>query len=629
MIDTEYSSCLIQLFTSVTNINTLEEIIFSIKDLLPNSTIIGATTDGEIIDGISHTETTVVSITTFEETTLNIDFIDYNSSDSNNFQEIGQSLASKIIQNNTKAVIIFSDGLNTNGEDLVKGFEQIKPDLIIAGGLAGDNGQFKNTFVICNNKIINYASVAVSLNSDTLSVKTTYDFNYQAIGKDLKITKANKNRVYEINGIVALDIYAKYLGDEIAEMLPSIGVEFPLIMHKDGIDTARAVLQKHDDGSLTFGGNIHTGDIVNLGYGVVEHILTKSINTLSTYKDINAQSIFIYSCMARRRLLGLEVNKEIAPLNSIAPTSGFFTYGEYFHFGSHNQFLNQTMTILFLSEDINLRKDIVIQDEAINNHNNHIIKALSNLVKVSTNEIKAKNKQLLKQEKILSKSEAIAAISHQWRQPLSVLSLIISKMKFYNQNNLLDDTKLENFLEDSELTVDKLSNIIDKFKMLFLHIDNDVKPIIIQDIFSSFHLKYTDKCKTYNINSNLNLGGHDLNIIHTDADKLIDVMDIIYENAIEAIIDSDTSDKLIIKSLDIKHNKLEISIFNSGNQINQDILSNLFNPYYSTKDENERGLGLYIAKIIIEHHLNGELIASSNSSGTTFKIILNIDKDKE
>ena len=59
--------------------------------------------------------------------------------------------------------------------------------------------------------------------------------------------------------------------------------------------------------------------------------------------------------MARRRFLGEKIKYEIKPFSQIAPVSGFFTYGEFFY-KSKTQFLNQTMTVLFMSEKENKKE---------------------------------------------------------------------------------------------------------------------------------------------------------------------------------------------------------------------------------------------------------------------------------
>ena len=64
-----------------------------------------------------------------------------------------------------------------------------------------------------------------------------------------------------------MDTYAYYLGTEIAKGLPSIGVEFPLIVNRNGSVVSRASIAKLDDGSLIVAGNLYTGENVRIGFG--------------------------------------------------------------------------------------------------------------------------------------------------------------------------------------------------------------------------------------------------------------------------------------------------------------------------------------------------------------------------
>lgn len=174
------------------------------------------------------------------------------------------------------------------------------------------------------------------------------------LGRKLKVTKAIKNRIYEIEGMSAVDTYAKYFGYELANRLPQIGIEFPLIFEKDGVSVGRAVLFKHNDGSLTFAGNIPEGTEVRFGVGNIERILQNSNYHISQMMEdlkYESEAVFIYSCMARRRFMNENIIDELEILSNLGSVSGFFTYGEFFHGRDHNQLLNETMTLLALSEN--------------------------------------------------------------------------------------------------------------------------------------------------------------------------------------------------------------------------------------------------------------------------------------
>lgn len=178
------------------------------------------------------------------------------STEGNSLQD-GEYLAQKLSAPDLRIAIVFAEGLLTNGEELMKGFEKIHPTVTVAGGLAGDNGTFTGTYVFTEEVFLKDGVVAAGLYGTSITAITDYAFDWITIGKKLTITKSDRNRVYEIDGLPTVEIYRKYFGNSTAERLPAIGNEFPLIILKNDHKIARSPLSKHDDGSLTFGGNIH------------------------------------------------------------------------------------------------------------------------------------------------------------------------------------------------------------------------------------------------------------------------------------------------------------------------------------------------------------------------------------
>lgn len=397
---------LVQIFTAYNDEKNIKTLLSEIDSILPNAFIIGASTDGEICNGVVSTGKTVISLSVFEKTKLNTAIIE-NCADS---KDVGKELALKLIDEDTKLIITFTDGLHCNGDDYLKGISSVNNDVIIAGGLAGDNGLFTQGYVFTHNKIISNGAVGVSLSNPELQIYTDYNFDWLNIGKDMVVTKAEKNRVYTIDNIASYDIYKKYLGVEIAQELPFIGVEFPLIIKKDNHNIARAVVSRHKDGSLTFAGNIDVGDIVTFGYGDAETILKNSIRSHDSLKDKAIESIFIYSCTARRRFMPTLIQQEIESLNTITNCSGFFTYGEFFSTQTKNELLNQTMTILTISESKEIKPKKASHEgrEIKLDAYQKSIQALSHMLKVSIDELHYENDKLEKFSKeILAKEESL------------------------------------------------------------------------------------------------------------------------------------------------------------------------------------------------------------------------------
>ncbi len=383
------SSLLIQVFSALNDKTFISTLLSELTLFLPDAVIIGSTTDGEIMDGKVSSGKVALSFTQFEYTTLKAAAIEHKVDG----YYSGQYLAKKLIGDDTKLLIAFVDGLHTNGEEFLSGISSVNDEVIIAGGHAADNGDFSETFVFTKEHIFGHGAVGVTLNSRHLHVHTDYSFNWHPIGNELTITKAEGNRVYTIDGKSAVETYAYYLGENIAKGLPAIGIEFPLIVNRNGLSVSRASIAKEDDGSLIVAGNLYTGEKVRIGYGNSKEILEKSQKILSTTFQKPSEVIFVYSCSTRKYFMGDEVESETLPLQNIAPVSGFFTYGEFFTTDSKELF-NQTMTLVSLSEHDTIGKTSRAFEEKQSNINSVSTNGLSHLINITTKEVKEQTQTL-------------------------------------------------------------------------------------------------------------------------------------------------------------------------------------------------------------------------------------------
>jgi len=374
---------LIQVFTSSNDKNFIASLTSFLDTVLPASSLIGSTTDGEILNGDVSTMQTVISFTQFESTVLKT----YISDTFDTYKQAGTDLAESLNQENTKVIISFIDGLHGDGEEFLNAIDSVNPKITVAGGMAGDNGEFKKTFVFTKENIYERGVVGVALSNEALNVYTDYSFNWVSIGLNLRITQADGNRVFKINDKTAYEVYAHYLGESAAKALPEISVTFPLIIKRNKTDIARTVISSEVDGSLIFSGGFKEGDTVRFGYGDSVNILGHIDEDIKRISKHPVESIFIYSCMGRRRFLPELIEQETKPFNEIATTCGFFTYGEFYSAKS-KELLNQSMTVLGLSESNEVGKKLGVKKTK---KKSDVIEALSNLIKTSSQDLEILN----------------------------------------------------------------------------------------------------------------------------------------------------------------------------------------------------------------------------------------------
>ena len=591
----EKEHILIQIFCGQTS-EVLENLIEEFSKFLPNANCIATTTDGEIINDNIHVDKTVISISIFEKTFIKSAHIDGNDSFKN-----GEELAKKLVTENTKLFILFTDGTTSNGEDFLKGIGSIAPAVTIAGGMAGDNARFIQTYISEGTTMLKHGAVGVSLNSEYLRIKNDFSFNWQTIGLEHNIDKAKNNRVYTIDGLSAVDFYAKYLGQNIVDKLPATGIEFPLIIERNGYKIARAVLSKNADNSLSFAGNLNTGEKVKLGFGNAELILKESLSSLEHLYQNSVETFFIYSCMARRRYMPRFIQMEIKPFALSAPTAGFFTYGEFFHKDNKNELLNQSLTVVALSEEENEQKIIKQQTKLSKEHNDYAttIKALTHLINQSNkdyeNEAK-KVKNLLKSQKLF-----IRHAIHETNTPISV---IISNIELYELQNGKNE-----FLSNIEAATKNLFNISDDLSYLMKK--NQIKDFKQHINLSQFLKSRKEFFNPLAIQSDLSFickVDDEHTTIYINETKLQRIIDNNLTNAIKYTLENEV--------ITMELNKLVLKITSKSTHIQNK--KKIFEAYYREVGT-KAGLGLglnLVKKICKEEGIKIEL--DSNEKFTTF-----------
>ncbi len=262
------------------------------------------------------------------------------SSFSSEERTAGEEIGNYFLQKRQGFLLLFTDGVKTQGEVLV---EEIKKRLRIPliGAKASTANYPIKTAVFHNGRFSERGTVAIYVDYDDFKPYSIFD--WKEIGKEFLITESEGNRVYSINHFPAVEFYRHYLGDPVAERLPFTGIEFPLILFNEGEKVARACIERHDDGSLSFAGRVPQASYVRLGCG---DLMNRKETLASIEENIgNYDFYLLFPCIARWNFLGEEAVKELQLLRG-KESVGFFTFGEFFE----GKLLNETLTAVALKK---------------------------------------------------------------------------------------------------------------------------------------------------------------------------------------------------------------------------------------------------------------------------------------
>ncbi|SIR21100.1 diguanylate cyclase [Halanaerobium kushneri] len=337
---------IIQLFSSRSEkIN--KKIITAFNRYLPLSTLMGVTAEEVISENQVQLNYLTAVALRFEKSSFRL--LRTESDSVENARKIMKS-----IEADTKAIIIFSDDQFNNGDQLVKELNKCSSELIIAGGQAAPGFENESGYVFDRSGIIKKGSLALILNGSQLKAKWNYSMGWDSISREMEITRAEDQVVYELDGRNIFQVYSEFLGEDIKSKLPSIAVtKFPLVFNR-GFKNARSAIEVVGDG-IRFSGELKVGDRVKISYGSLNKILANSMR-LQKNLDFHPEFSFIYSCSGRSQYLkslNSNLSEEIKVVPS--PKAGFSTKGEYGIIDNSYEFLNITTTVLYLSE----KKEVV------------------------------------------------------------------------------------------------------------------------------------------------------------------------------------------------------------------------------------------------------------------------------
>ncbi len=238
-------------------------------------------------------------------------------------------------------------------------------------------------------------------------------------------------------------------------------------------------------------------------------------------------------------------------------------------------------------------------------------------------ELIKKDSMLTAQSKQAVMGEMMSMIAHQWRQPLSTVTLNISNLQFKKMlGQEISDELFDKALSDISDTVVYLSDTVDDFQTFFRPKKEKTK-VEIHEILHKAVNFVTPRIKENKIEIAINKYV-EIKVV-TYANELIQIILNILNNAIDALGQAKKEKAKIILYVELKGEYIYISIVDNANGISDEDADNIFDPYFSTKGKNGTGLGLYMSQMLAQKQFDGEITFTSSHLGTHF--LVKIKKD--
>lgn len=252
---------------------------------------------------------------------------------------------------------------------------------------------------------------------------------------------------------------------------------------------------------------------------------------------------------------------------------------------------------------------------------------LQEQISTAKSEIEEKDTLLVQQSKLAVMTETLQKLSHEWRQPLNLISIQAQKLELdYSLDNIpsVEETldtlvkikdeaqglsqtieDFQNFLKPKKnKTVTNAKIVVEKAIEIFKKDKNEFDIDIVKDIEEDFQFNSYE-------------------------DELLIVLVNIFKNSKEAILKNSIKNGVISITQYHKSGSVIFEINDNGGGIDEEIIHKIFEPYFSTKNQKHGvGLGLYTSKMIISLHLKGIVTIQNHNTGVSVKISIPIEEGK-
>ncbi|HJV67360.1 MAG TPA: response regulator [Geomonas sp.] len=233
-------------------------------------------------------------------------------------------------------------------------------------------------------------------------------------------------------------------------------------------------------------------------------------------------------------------------------------------------------------------------------------------------ELRKKDEVLMQQSRQAAMGEMIGNIAHQWRQPLNAVGLLVQDLTLsYEYGNFSKDhlyqttTKIMQLVRHMSQTIDDFRNFFtpDKQKSLF-----DLGQVVERTLaLISGSLANKGIKVEVNVRQPQKIEGY--------PNEFSQVLLNIFNNAMDAFAGRRCDEPRIEVDVFGEEGRSVLTIADNAGGIADDIVGRIFEPYFTTKEQGKgTGIGLFMAKNIVEKSMSGSLSARNLGGGAEFRI---------
>ena len=231
-----------------------------------------------------------------------------------------------------------------------------------------------------------------------------------------------------------------------------------------------------------------------------------------------------------------------------------------------------------------------------------------------------KDAMMIQQSRLAAMGEMISNISHQWRQPLNELGIMVQMLRVDYDESLLDDTKIDEFSSGCMEIIQHMSQTINTFRTFFKREQTSARFDVAAAITKTVDLVQAS-FQAAGITLHLKLESDCL--IQGNANEFSQVMLNLFNNARDVLVERKVVNPEIAVTTWLEDGQIMVVVEDNAGGIPDTISGKIFDPYFTTKHKSQGvGLGLYMSKVIIEGKMAGGIDVANTSEGARFQLVL-------
>ena len=238
-------------------------------------------------------------------------------------------------------------------------------------------------------------------------------------------------------------------------------------------------------------------------------------------------------------------------------------------------------------------------------------------LKVETERRVAGERALIQQARLASMGEMIGHIAHQWRQPLNALGMVLINLEDAWHYGQFSEEQLHQSVARADRLIQNMSTTINDFRDFFRP---DKAP-------TGFSARRQARAAVALVEASFQQNG--IALVLEDGDdpptlgypnEYSQVLLNLLANSKAAILERGGPGGRVRIGLDRSGGDCRLTVADNGGGVAPELLERIFEPYFTTRPLTGTGLGLYMARTIIQQNIAGSVVARNLAGGAEFTV---------